>query len=119
VVGGLVGPVDEVLDDAARGVVRGSAGQVDALRDGLVEERDGPTIVVTMMDQPDVQRILRILKHPPVMLGSDAIITRGHPHARTRGTRPWVPGHYGRDVGLFSPAEAVRKMTSLPARVRR
>ena len=65
-----------------------------------------------MMDEPDVQQILA---HPLVMIGSDAIITRGKPHPRTWGTYPRVLGHYAREVGLFSQAEAVRKMTSLPA----
>ncbi len=85
---------------------------VDALCDVLVEERARPTIVVTMMDEPDVQEILR---HPLVMIGSDAIITRGKPHPRTWGTYPRVLGHYARETGLFSQAEAVRKMTSMPA----
>jgi len=49
------------------------------------------------------------------MIGSDAIITRGKPHPRTWGTYPRVLGHYAREVGIFSQAEAVRKMTSLPA----
>jgi N-acyl-D-aspartate/D-glutamate deacylase len=102
------------------------ADPVDALCDVLVEERGRPTIVVTMMDEPDVRQILQ---HPLVMIGSDAIITRGKPHPRTWGTYPRVLGHYARDVGLFSQAEArrstryptpgqaeaVRKMTSLPA----
>src|SRR5205823_3059848 len=85
---------------------------VDALCDVLIEERGRPTIVVTMMDEPDVQAILR---HPLVMIGSDAIVTRGKPHPRTWGTYPRVLGHYAREVGLFSQAEAVCKMTSYPA----
>jgi N-acyl-D-aspartate/D-glutamate deacylase len=88
------------------------ADPVDALCDVLLEEHARPTIVVTMMDEPDVQEML---KHPLVMIGSDAIITRGKPHPRTWGTYPRVLGHYARDVGLFSQAEAVRKMTSMPA----
>lgn len=88
------------------------ADPVDALCDVLLEERARPTIVVTMMDEPDVQEILR---HPLVMIGSDAIITRGKPHPRTWGTYPRVLGHYARDTGLFSQGEAVRKMTSMPA----
>lgn len=78
----------------------------------LLEEQGRPTVVMTMMDEPDVRTILA---HPLVMIGSDAIITRGRPHPRTWGTYPRVLGHYARDVGLFSQAEAVRKMTSYPA----
>ena len=90
----------------------GGKDPVDALCDVLLEERGRPTIVVTMMDEPDVQQILA---HPLVMIGSDAIITRGKPHPRTWGTYPRVLGHYARDIGIFTQAEAVRKMTSLPA----
>ncbi|MCC6179086.1 MAG: D-aminoacylase [Chloroflexi bacterium] len=86
---------------------------VDALADVLIEEQGRPTVVVTMMDERDVQAILA---HPLVMIGSDAIVIRGKPHPRTWGTYPRVLGHYARDVGLFSQAEAVRKMTSFPAR---
>jgi len=64
------------------------------------------------MHEDDVQRIL---KHPLVMIGSDGIPHDTHPHPRLWGTFPRVLGHYARDLGLFSLAEAVRKMTSLPA----
>lgn len=40
---------------------------------------------------------------------------RGHPHPRNFGTFPRVLGHYVRDEQAFDLAEAVRKMTSLPA----
>jgi N-acyl-D-amino-acid deacylase len=85
---------------------------VDALCDILVEEQAGPTVVVRMMAEPDIRTILA---HPLTMIGSDAIIARGKPHPRTWGTYPRVLGHYARDVGLLSQAEAVRKMTSFPA----
>jgi N-acyl-D-amino-acid deacylase len=78
----------------------------------LREEQGVPTVVITMMDEADVRTILA---DPLVMIGSDAIITRGRPHPRTWGTYPRVLGHYARDVGLFSLPEAVRKMTSYPA----
>jgi N-acyl-D-amino-acid deacylase len=64
------------------------------------------------MHEDDVQRIL---KHPLVMIGSDGIPHDTHPHPRLWGTFPRVLGHYARDLGLFSLAEAVRKMTLLPA----
>ncbi|MGE3267222.1 MAG: amidohydrolase family protein [Chloroflexota bacterium] len=97
--------IQEIADD-------GGKDPVDALCDVLLEERGRPTIVVTMMEESDVRQILA---HPLVMIGSDAIITRGKPHPRTWGTYPRVLGHYARDIGIFSQAEAVRKMTSLPA----
>ena len=85
---------------------------VDAYCDVLLEEQGRPTIIIQMMDEADVRQILA---HPLVMIGSDAIISRGRPHPRTWGTYPRVLGHYARDVGLFSQAEAVRKATSYPA----
>ena len=42
--------------------------------------------------------------------------TEGSAHPRAFGTMPRVLGHYVREVKLFSLEEAVRKMTSLPAR---
>lgn len=64
------------------------------------------------MHEDDVRRILA---HPAAMVGSDGIPADEHPHPRLWGTFARVLGHYSRDVGLFPLAEAVRKMTSLPA----
>lgn len=86
---------------------------VDTFCRVLLEEHGTPTVVLHWAAEADVRAILA---HPLVMIGSDAIIARGRPHPRTWGTFPRVLGHYARDVGLFSQAEAVRKMTSLPAR---
>jgi N-acyl-D-amino-acid deacylase len=83
-----------------------------ALCDVLLEERGQPTIILRMMDEQDV---LQLTTHPLVMIGSDAIITRGKPHPRTWGTYPRVLGLYARELKLFSQAEAIRKMTSYPA----
>lgn len=65
-----------------------------------------------LMDEADVQRILA---YPPTMIGSDGLPHDEHPHPRLWGTFPRVLGHYARDLGLFPPEEAVRKMTGLPA----
>lgn len=66
-----------------------------------------------MIDEADVRRILCC---PTAMIGSDGVPGKEHPHPRLYGTFPRVLGHYARDVGLFRIEEAVRKMTSLPAR---
>jgi len=65
------------------------------------------------MDEADV---LRIMQHPLCMIGSDGLPHDRHPHPRLWGTFPRVLGHYVRDIGLFSLAEAVHRMTGLPAR---
>ena len=85
---------------------------VEAFCTILREEQGRPTVVLTMMDEADMGMILA---HPLVMVASDAIITRGRPHPRTWGTFPRALGHYARDTGLMSLAEAIRKMTSYPA----
>jgi N-acyl-D-amino-acid deacylase len=65
-----------------------------------------------MMDEADVQRVLRF---PHTMIGSDGLPHDFHPHPRLWGTFPRVLGHYCRELGLFGLEEAVRKMTGLPA----
>ncbi len=65
------------------------------------------------MAEEDVRRVLA---WPEAMIGSDGLPHDTHPHPRLWGTFPRVLGHYSRDLGLFTLEEAVRKMTSLPAR---
>jgi N-acyl-D-aspartate/D-glutamate deacylase len=64
------------------------------------------------MSEDDVRSIL---KHPATMIGSDGLPNDPRPHPRLWGTFPRVLGHYSREEGLFPLAEAVRKMTGLPA----
>ncbi len=70
-------------------------------------------VVVHAMCEDDVRRVLR---HPATMIGSDGIPNeRGRPHPRLFGTFPRVLGHYARREGQLSLAEAIHKMTGLPA----
>ena len=67
------------------------------------------------MQEEDVHRIMR---HPQTMIASDGgILAPGDdvPHPRNYGTFARVLGHYSRDLGVLGFAEAIRKMTSLPA----
>jgi N-acyl-D-aspartate/D-glutamate deacylase len=57
----------------------------------------------------------RILAHPATMIGSDGLPDDPRPHPRLWGTFPRVLGRYSREEKLFSTAEAIRRMTSLPA----
>jgi N-acyl-D-aspartate/D-glutamate deacylase len=57
----------------------------------------------------------RILAHPATMIGSDGLPHDPRPHPRLWGTFPRVLGRYSRDEKLFSLAEAIHKMTGLPA----
>jgi N-acyl-D-aspartate/D-glutamate deacylase len=61
---------------------------------------------------------------PYTSIGNDATasapdgpLNLGKPHPRTYGTFPRVLGYYCRELKLFSLEEAIRKMTSLPARM--
>jgi N-acyl-D-amino-acid deacylase len=68
--------------------------------------------VYWMMDEADVQRVLRF-QH--TMIGSDGLPHDSHPHPRLWGAFPRVLGHYSRELGLFGLEEAVRRMTGLSA----
>ena len=68
--------------------------------------------VYFLMDEADVQRILR---HPEAMIGSDGLPHDAHPHPRLWGSFPRVLGHYSRELALFPLEEAVRRMTGLTA----
>ncbi|HLU26042.1 MAG TPA: D-aminoacylase [Longimicrobiales bacterium] len=77
--------------------------------------RGGASAIYHVLDEGDVERIMR---HPMTAIASDGRLTRpgeGHPHPRWYGTFPRVLGHYVRERGVLELEEAVRKMTSLPA----
>ena len=65
------------------------------------------------MCEEDVERVLA---YHDCMIGSDGLPNDKHPHPRLWGTFPRVLGHYSRERSLFSLEEAIRKMTSLPAK---
>ena len=56
-------------------------------------------------------------QYPAQMVGSDSIPRRGgRPHPRMFGSFPKVVGRFALKEGLFSLEEAIRRMTSLPAK---
>src|SRR5215470_6960563 len=74
-------------------------------------------------DSLSEQDIERILRHPATMIASDGNIpgpigdiASGAPHPRSYGAFPRVLGHYVRERKVLKLEEAVRKMTSFPAR---
>ncbi|MGQ0764717.1 MAG: N-acyl-D-amino-acid deacylase family protein [Gemmatimonadota bacterium] len=76
----------------------------------------GGGMVYHVMDEEDVKRIMA---HPMTMIASDGRLTKrgdGVPHPRNYGTFPRVLGRYVRDQRVITLEDAVRKMTSLPAR---
>jgi N-acyl-D-amino-acid deacylase len=90
------------------------------MRDLLIEEEAGVEMIGFMMEEENLQKIL---SHPLVTIGSDgnAIAPRGNqiqekPHPRFYGTMPRVLGKYVREERWLSLPDAIRKMTSGPAR---
>ncbi|WP_227380278.1 N-acyl-D-amino-acid deacylase family protein [Haladaptatus halobius] len=97
--------IAEVADD--RGI-----GSIDAICDLLVEEDLSVSISLHMLDEDDVHEIL---SYERVCVGTDGLFG-GKPHPRVYGSYPRILGTYVREENLFTLEEAVRKMTSLPAR---
>lgn len=82
----------------------------------LIED-DGAVAKITLgaCQEDDVRFIMT---RPWTMIASDGAITGfegGGGHPRSRGTFPRVLGRYVREWGVLSLAEAVHKMTGLPA----
>ncbi|MDR7495679.1 MAG: D-aminoacylase [Armatimonadota bacterium] len=90
---------------------------VDAALGLLERHRGAVQMVVFSMSEDDVRCVMR---HPAVAIASDgwtlAPEAGGRPHPRSYGTYARVLGRYVREEGVLRLEEAVRKMTSLPAR---
>ena len=87
----------------------GAALVIEALRNG------GASAIYHVLDEGDVERIMR---HPRTMIASDGRLVRpgqGHPHPRWYGTFPRVLGVYVRERGVLALEDAVHKMTGMPA----
>jgi|DewCreStandDraft_1066081.scaffolds.fasta_scaffold01743_13 N-acyl-D-amino-acid deacylase len=85
----------------------------------LLAESEPPYVGVVhfAMSETDVRTVMR---HPLTMIGSDAVATSpesgGPTHPRCYGTFPRVLGRYVREEGVLTWAEAIYKMTGLPAK---
>lgn len=69
----------------------------------------GASAIYHMMLEEDVQTFMT---HPRVMVGSDGPSST---HPRGHGSFPRVWGHYGRELGLLSHQDCVRKTSTVPA----
>ena len=85
----------------------------EALFDFMLEEQGNALMLAFLMCEADVSTILR---HPLSMVGSDAIPSAGKPHPRFFGTFSRILRKYVREEKLLTLPEAVRKMSSLPAK---
>ena len=68
--------------------------------------------VYFFMDEAD---IVRIMRSPEAMIGSDGMPADQHPHPRLWGTFPRVLGRYVREQNVLPLHEAVHRMTGLAA----
>ena len=87
--------------------------QLEIMREML--RAGGASMVYHFMGEDDIARIMR---HPHVSLASDSSLNRlneGVPHPRGYGNNARVLGRYARDQKVIPLAEALRKMSSLPA----
>jgi N-acyl-D-amino-acid deacylase len=84
----------------------------DILADLLIALEGGGTVVAhTMADE----NIMKIMKHPAQIVGSDGNPCEGKPHPRLYGTFIRVLTHYARDRRVLSLEEAIAKMTGRTA----
>jgi len=88
---------------------------VELIYDLLLSTRFGVSVLVnqTYRTEEDVKILMR---HPAQMFASDAIYIGGHLHPRAFGTYPRVLDRYVRQHCHLTWEEAVRKMTSIPAK---
>ncbi|HHM23602.1 MAG TPA: hypothetical protein ENJ23_01010, partial [Bacteroidetes bacterium] len=93
----------------------------EVVRELLIAEKGRVSMCGFGMSEENTRRIL---SHPLVAVASDGTalavdgdLSKGHPHPRSFGTFPRVLGRYVREEKLMPLEEAVRKMTSLPARM--
>jgi N-acyl-D-amino-acid deacylase len=80
-------------------------------------EKGAPQMVYHSMSVKDVERIMR---YPNAAVGSDGGIREfgaGVPHPRSYGTRARVLAEFVRGRGVITLEDAVRKMSSHPARM--
>ena len=106
--------VGRSLDDLA---ADRQAESVDVFLDLLAQHGGSMEVVVFAIGREDLERVMQ---DPHVAIASDGWTLDpsqgGLPHPRSYGTYARVLGHFVREVGVLELAEAVRKMTSLPAR---
>jgi N-acyl-D-amino-acid deacylase len=103
--------VGKTLLEAAE--LMGKPDPITAALDLIVEESNAVGMIDFVMDEPSVSAIMR---HPAGTICTDGLLG-GEPHPRAYGSFPKVLGHYARKKGLFSLEEAIRRMTSQPARI--
>jgi hypothetical protein len=72
-----------------------------------------PKLVIAFTNTEEM--VERVIAHPLVMIASDGHIARGKGHPRGAGTYARILAHYVRERGRLTLADAVRKMSLMPA----
>ncbi len=114
-IGGILGEHDPAIIGMALPEAAARAGKqpFDFFADLLLETRLGVSCLAFFGIEAHVQALMR---HPAHVIGSDGILVGGQPHPRGWAAHARFLAHYTRDLGLFSWEEAIRKLTSAPAR---
>lgn len=93
----------------------------DLIFDLLIAEKGMVKTLVFCMDEAD---IMTILQHPQTIISSDARavatygeLSKGSPHPRYYGAFPRILGKYVREEKLMTLETAIKKMTSMPAKI--
>ena len=93
----------------------------DFIFDLLIAEKGMVKTLVFCMDETD---IMTILQHPQTIISSDARavatygeLSKGSPHPRYYGAFPRILGKYVREEKLMTLETAIKKMTSMPAKI--
>lgn len=99
--------------------ILGRPDEFAALRDLLLEDQAGSTMIMFSMNEADVEYAM---KGRYQMVGTDAWsvsptgpLSSGKPHPRFYGTYPRILGEYVRVRGIVTLEDAIRRMTSFPA----
>jgi len=92
----------------------GVDGQIETIFDLM--SAGGAGMIYRLMGEADIERIMR---YPNTAIASDGGVVEfgaGNPHPRSYGTNARVLGEYVRTRGVLTLEDAIRRMTSLPAR---
>lgn len=110
--------VGKRLDEAARLLGQPPA---EAMLDLVAQDRANIGVARFVMNEDDVklglsQRWVSLCTDYGAMASDGPFAAEGSAHPRAFASTARILGHYAREEKLFSVEEAVRKMTSLPAR---
>jgi N-acyl-D-amino-acid deacylase len=114
--GRTISEINRMLERSA-----GTDNEIQTILDMMVEGgaagvNQGASMIYHYMSEQDVDTILR---YPNAAVASDGSIIqfgRGQPHPRSYGTNARVFSDYVRERNVLTLEDAVRRMTSLPAR---